>query len=36
MGTDIDIFCGRMHLTLSFGLLAASVANVAALLWACL
>jgi hypothetical protein len=34
MGTDINIFCGRIQLTLSFGLLVAFVANVAALLWA--
>jgi len=33
MGTDLNIFCGRIQLTLSFGLLVALVANVA-LLWA--
>jgi hypothetical protein len=32
MGTDLNIFCGRIQLTLSFGLLVALVANVA-LLW---
>jgi len=31
MGTEFHIFCGRIHLTLAFGLLLASVANVALL-----
>lgn len=28
MGTDLHIFCGRVQLTLAFGLLMAFVANV--------
>ncbi|WP_315771113.1 MULTISPECIES: glucose transporter [unclassified Bradyrhizobium] len=31
MGTDLHIFCGRIQLTLAFGLLLAFVANVALL-----
>ncbi|MGY3451754.1 glucose transporter [Bradyrhizobium sp. USDA 4353] len=31
MGTDLHIFCGRIQLTLAFGLLLAFVANVATL-----
>jgi hypothetical protein len=31
MGTDLHIFCGRIQLTLTFGLLLAFVANVALL-----
>lgn len=31
MGTDLHIFCGRIQLTLAFGLLLALVANVATL-----
>jgi hypothetical protein len=34
MGPELNIFCGRIQLTLSFGLLVALVTNVAALLWA--